>query len=74
MACTTSQLVGAACILTGQPNCCCVPALQIPECSKAYLLDAEEEAKARKSQKSSTVWDDKMRATQTDSAFGVRVC
>jgi hypothetical protein len=48
--------------------------LQIPESSKAYLLDAEEEAKARKSQKSSTVWDDKMKATQTESAFGVRVC
>lgn len=40
---------------------------------KDLLLDAETEAKERKKNRDSTLWDDKMRATQTESAFGVRV-
>ncbi len=40
---------------------------------KDLLLDAEAEAKERKKNKDATLWDEKMRATQTESAFGVRV-
>ena len=34
---------------------------------------AEEEFKAAKEAKKSALWDDKMKGTQTESAFGVRV-
>ena len=36
------------------------------------MAQAEDEAKTRKAAKQSNLWDDKMRATQTESAFGVR--
>lgn len=44
----------------------------MPQEAKDYLLDAEEAAKDRKTMKGSLLWDDKMKATQTESAFGVR--
>lgn len=40
---------------------------------KEYLFDVEEEAKEMRQKKASAVWDSKMKATQTESAFGVRV-
>lgn len=49
------------------------PCVQIPEVVKDYLLDAEESAKAKKEAKASLLWDDKMKATQIESAFGLRV-
>ena len=39
---------------------------------KDLLLDAEAEAKTKRQQKGSAVWDEKIKATQTQSAFGVR--
>ncbi|PNW87956.1 hypothetical protein CHLRE_01g008500v5 [Chlamydomonas reinhardtii] len=47
--------------------------LKLPEAAKAYLEVAEEEFKAAKEAKKSALWDDKMKGTQTESAFGVRV-
>jgi hypothetical protein len=46
--------------------------MQLPEEAKEYLKEAEEAAKARKAAQQAALWDDKMRATQTQSAFGVR--
>ena len=39
---------------------------------KDFLSDAEASAKDKRQKGSSAVWDEKMKATQTDSAFGVR--
>ena len=39
---------------------------------KAFLYDMEELHKAGKLQQTSALWDGKMKATQTQSAFGVR--
>lgn len=47
--------------------------LQLCEPVKAYLQQAEEEFRAQKEEQRHTLWDDKMRATQTQSAFGIRV-
>ncbi|GIL76631.1 hypothetical protein Vretimale_8833 [Volvox reticuliferus] len=47
--------------------------LKLPDSTKDYLADAEEAFKAAKDAKKSTLWDDKMKATQTESAFGLRV-
>ncbi|GMH38839.1 hypothetical protein BSKO_06737 [Bryopsis sp. KO-2023] len=47
--------------------------VKIPQATKDFLLDAEEEAKERKKEKASSLWDNKMKATQTESAFGLRV-
>lgn len=49
----------------------CVP--QLSEAVKSYLQQAEEEFRAAKEEQRHALWDDKMRATQTQSAFGVRV-
>ncbi|KAG2444244.1 hypothetical protein HXX76_001001 [Chlamydomonas incerta] len=46
--------------------------LKLTEAAKAYLEAAEEEFRAAKDAKKSALWDDKMRSTQTESAFGVR--
>jgi hypothetical protein len=46
---------------------------QLPDATKNFLQAAEAAAKAVKEQKSHDLWDAKMRATQTNSAFGVRV-
>ncbi|MEW5310120.1 MAG: hypothetical protein WDW38_001948 [Sanguina aurantia] len=46
--------------------------VKLSEASRDYLLDAEEEAKVTRALKASSVWDEHMRATQTESAFGVR--
>ena len=40
---------------------------------KDILEDAETRAKETKRDKASNLWDNKMKATQTESAFGVRV-
>lgn len=48
-----------------QPKC--------PESTKEYLGAAEDAAKEAKASKQSELWDEKMRATQTESAFGLRV-
>lgn len=50
----------------------CMP-LQLSEPIKAYLQQAEEAARASKEEQRHALWDDKMRATQTQSAYGVRV-
>eukprot|EP00198_Chlamydomonas_reinhardtii_P010966 XP_001700303.1 predicted protein [Chlamydomonas reinhardtii] len=47
--------------------------LKLPEAAKAYLEVAEEEFKAAKEAKKSALWDDKMKGTQTESAFGFSV-
>ncbi|KAG2430363.1 hypothetical protein HYH02_013725 [Chlamydomonas schloesseri] len=47
--------------------------LKLPEAVKEYLEVAEEEFRAAKEAKKSALWDDKMKATQTESAFGLRV-
>jgi len=47
--------------------------LQLSEPIKAYLQQAEEAARASKEEQRHALWDDKMRATQTQSAYGVRV-
>ncbi|GFR51207.1 hypothetical protein Agub_g13556, partial [Astrephomene gubernaculifera] len=47
--------------------------LKLPEATREYLGEAEEAAKAAKEAKKSELWDDKMKATQTESAFGLRV-
>jgi hypothetical protein len=39
---------------------------------KDFLYDMEEAAKSGKLDKHSALWDDKMKATQTESAFGIR--
>lgn len=36
-------------------------------------MEAEEKAKENKRKKDSLLWDEKMKKTQTDSAFGLRV-
>jgi hypothetical protein len=51
---------------------CACPA-QLPEEAKEYLKEAEEAAKARKAAQQAALWDEKMRATQTQSAVGIRV-
>lgn len=48
-------------------------AVQLCEPIKAYLQQAEEEFRAAKEEQRHAVWDDRMRATQTQSAFGIRV-
>jgi hypothetical protein len=40
---------------------------------RAFLSEAEEEAKERKTAKTKALWDDKIAATQTQSACGVGV-
>lgn len=50
---------------------CVLP--QLPEFIKAYLQEAEEAAKLRKQEQKHQLWDGKMAATQTQSAFGIRV-
>lgn len=40
---------------------------------KEVLVEAEARAKETKRDKASNLWDSKMKATQTESAFGVRV-
>ena len=40
---------------------------------KQLLMDAETCAKDKKKSKDASLWNEKMRATQTESAFGVRV-
>ncbi|GLC38176.1 hypothetical protein PLESTB_001091400 [Pleodorina starrii] len=47
--------------------------LKLPDNTKDYLAEAEEEFKAAKDAKKSSLWDEKMRETQTSSAFGLRV-
>lgn len=39
---------------------------------KEYLYDCEELQKEGKLQQQAELWDDKMKATQTASAFGLR--
>ncbi|PNH12207.1 Ankyrin-3 [Tetrabaena socialis] len=46
--------------------------VKLPEASKQYLAEAEEAFKEVKEAKKSSLWDDKMRATQTESAFGTQ--
>ncbi len=52
----------------------CAPWLQLklPEAARDYLGDAEEAFKAAREARKGELWDGKMRATQTESAFGVR--
>jgi len=40
---------------------------------KTLLAEAEEIFKERKKERDSRLWDEKMKKTQTDSAFGLRV-
>eukprot|EP00775_Hariotina_reticulata_P012339 gene12339-12472_t len=47
--------------------------LKLPDATKSFLQEAEAAAKAAKEQKNHELWDAKMRATQTDSAFGIGV-
>ncbi|EFJ43608.1 hypothetical protein VOLCADRAFT_121415 [Volvox carteri f. nagariensis] len=47
--------------------------LKLPDNTKDYLAEAEESFKAAKDAKKGALWDDKMKATQTESAFGLRV-
>ncbi|WIA35240.1 hypothetical protein OEZ86_003701 [Tetradesmus obliquus] len=47
--------------------------LKLPEQTKAYLAEAEEAWRLAKEQKNHQLWDAKMKATQTASAFGIRV-
>ncbi|KAG2486284.1 hypothetical protein HYH03_014989 [Edaphochlamys debaryana] len=47
--------------------------LKITDAIKDYLGEAEEAQRAAKEAKKSALWDDKMKATQTESAFGLRV-
>jgi hypothetical protein len=47
--------------------------LQLSNPIKAYLQDAEEAFRAAKEEQRHALWDDRMRATQTQSAFGIRV-
>ena len=47
--------------------------IQLPDAAKEYLKEAEEAAKVRKAEQQAALWDAKMRATQTDSACGIRV-
>lgn len=47
--------------------------LQLSEPIKSYLQEAEEQFRAAKEEQRHALWDDKMRATQTQSAFGIRV-
>jgi hypothetical protein len=39
---------------------------------KDFLYDVEEKAKSGKVQKQHDLWDDRMKATQSESAFGIR--
>ncbi|KAL6748036.1 ankyrin repeat-containing domain protein [Haematococcus lacustris] len=45
---------------------------KIPDATRDFLAQAEEEAKIRKANKQSELWDEKMRATQTESAVIIR--
>jgi hypothetical protein len=47
--------------------------VQLPDHIKAYLQEAEEAFRAAKEEQRHALWDDKMRATQTQRAFGIRV-
>jgi hypothetical protein len=47
--------------------------MQLCDSVKAYLQQAEEDFRAAKEEQRHALWDDKMRATQTQSAFGIRV-
>jgi hypothetical protein len=68
--------------LTGTPLHCVVPCIvrhlcrllqpKISSEMKDYLYDMEELHKEGKLQKKAELWDDKMKATQTQSAFGLR--
>ncbi len=59
-----TRRVPLLCLLRPQPK--------IPDCTKDYLLLAEDQAKEKKANKQSELWDDKIKATQTESAFGLR--
>lgn len=50
-----------------------VHVVQIPDVTRDYLLEVEEAAKHRKQLRQSDLWDDKMKATQTQSACGIQV-
>lgn len=52
-------------------SCCML--LQLSEPLKAFLQQAEEQARAAKEEQRHALWGDKMRATQTQSAYGIRV-
>jgi hypothetical protein len=47
--------------------------LQLSDPIKTYLQEAEEAFRAAKEEQRHALWDDKMRAAQTQSAFGIRV-
>lgn len=51
----------------------CQNPLQLAEPIYVYLQEAEEAFRAAKDEQRRSLWDDKMRATQTASAFGIRV-
>ncbi len=44
----------------------------LPDTTRDYMTQAEEVAKLAKAQRRRDLWDPKMLATQTESAFGVR--
>jgi len=39
---------------------------------KAFLAEAESDAKDKRQLQKNSLWDEKMKATQTQSAFGVQ--
>lgn len=45
---------------------------KIKEDMKDFLYEMEEQHKAGKLQQHHDLWDEKMKATQTQSAFGIR--
>lgn len=61
-------------MLTAWPLDCRTPGGQakLEADVKDYLFDAETAAKDKRQKGSSALWDEKMKATQTESAFGVR--
>lgn len=77
-ACTCAQRKSAWTCPPPHPGlvpCCCVYVClsQLSEAVRSYLQQAEEEFRAAKEEQRHALWDDKMRATQTQSAFGVSV-
>lgn len=68
---TITFRVGCFLLVTWKPHVCRAQ-LKLPEATKDYLGGAEEAFKAAKEARKGELWDDKMRATQTESAFGVR--
>ena len=47
--------------------------MQISQDIKDLLLEAEEAFKEKRRERHAQLWDEKMKKTQTDSAFGLRV-